>query len=118
MLSISGNIKKEVTTYIEENNLNIKKIYNMTLKLSDQEAIVDGNHAWKLARQVNECIDRRSKEEKDGTLHIFAACPVAFMFILGKFSLSYGKIVLYEFDFERENTGTYCQSITLPINDN
>lgn len=118
VLSMSRNIQKEVATYIEENNLNIKKIYNMTLKLPDQEAIVDGNHAWKLARQVNECIDRRSKEEKDGTLHIFAACPVAFMFILGKFSLSYGKIVLYEFDFERENTGTYCQSITLPISDN
>ena len=47
-------------------------------------------------------------------LHIFVAGPTALMFNVGKMSMSYGRIQLYEYDFQYIKTGTYYPTISFP----
>ena len=73
-------------------------------------AILNGTHAHYLANKVCDALVKRTTPEKRGKLHIFAAAPNGFMFFLGQQSRGFGKCILYEYDFEGVDTGTYSPS--------
>jgi hypothetical protein len=72
----------------------------------------DGAHAFALAQQLAALFKQRTREERDGALHLFAASPNAFMFFLGQLAHGFGTSVLYEYDFESNALGAYQPSIT------
>ena len=66
-------------------------------------------------KTISKIVKKRSIEEKQKNLHIFSASPVALMFFLGQLSRSFGKIVLYEYDFEGLENNSYFPSFKLPV---
>jgi len=75
-------------------------------------AVASGEHAFDLA----EALARRINDErkvKSATTHLFIAGPNAFTFFIGQRQSSLGKIILYEYDFEGENGGSYQVSLSL-----
>nr|WP_288828841.1 SAVED domain-containing protein [uncultured Clostridium sp.] len=115
VIGLSNYILDDVRDFIKEENLNISVIYNASLSCAGPAAVADAGHAWGIVEQLNKCIEQRERKLKRGILHVFAASPAAIMFNLGKMSLSYGKIILYEFDFLRIKHGTYYKTITFPV---
>ncbi|MCI0392348.1 MAG: SAVED domain-containing protein [Acidobacteria bacterium] len=75
-------------------------------------AVCDGTHAFALAQELTTLFKQRTREERDGSLHLFAAAPNAFMFFLGQLAHGFGTCVLYEYDFESNALGAYQPSIT------
>lgn len=74
----------------------------MRLLLIGSASVQDGAHAWQLANQIKDIVDSRKLKEKRGTLHIFSRCPNALVFLLGRYSLSFRKTVLYDYDFMKQ----------------
>ncbi|WP_019228243.1 SAVED domain-containing protein [Sedimentibacter sp. B4] len=113
-ISITNDIHDEVVNYLQDKHFLINTAYYFTLSDVGNNSISNGYHAWLLSNQINGVIRKRSTDTKRGILHIFVAGPTALMFNLGKLSMSYGKIQLYEYDFQNISTGTYYQTITFP----
>lgn len=111
-ISISNDIYCDVVNYIQDNNLSINTAYYLTLPNLGNNSISNGYHAWLLANQINDVIGKR--KNKRGVIHIFVSGPTALMFNLGKLSMSYGRIQLYEYDFQHIRTGTYYPTIMFP----
>lgn len=120
VLNVSRMITEDVKTYIKESNLPVKRMINCQLKVNGGTdfSIEDGNCAILLASKIKEIVKERSFEEKKGVLHIFVAAPGSFMYLLGQNSIGFGHIILYEYDLEIHNTGSYSKSIEfLPYED-
>lgn len=117
VLGIRHDILNEVKEYLKTNQMGISKIINCGFSgNTGPDAIIDGTHANKLAISISALLKNgRDVEDKRNKLHIFAACPVGFMFYLGKLSRSFGKVVLYEHDFEGLGDEEYYKSFELPI---
>jgi hypothetical protein len=64
---------------------------------------------------VSSLLKQRSGTEREGLLHIFAAAPNGFMFVLGQLSQGFGKALLYEYDFDSNALGAYKPSIRFPF---
>lgn len=113
ILNVTNSINDDVIDFIEEKDLSIGSIIKCTIeKTGDSKcSIHDGTHAFRLAESLNKIIAKRSKAERLATLHIFASAPNAFMFFLGQNSMGFGKCILYEYDFEQRNSGSYLPSI-------
>ncbi len=47
-------------------------------------------------------------------MHLFAAAPNAFLFYLAQHARTFGKTVIYEYDFEGGELGAYSPSLTFP----
>jgi hypothetical protein len=63
---------------------------------------------------VSHKIRSRTVRERKGVLHLFSAAPNAFLFFLGQLSRGFGRVQLYEYDFDRNIPGAYSLSIQLP----
>lgn len=113
-ISISNDIYDDVADYLENNCFSIHTAYHFSLPTIGNNSIVNGYHAWRLANQINTIVGKRHKCTKRGMLHIFVAGPTALMFNVGKMSMSYGRIQLYEYDFQQIKTGTYYPTISFP----
>lgn len=114
VLGITYNILDNVQNYIENSEIEVSKIINCNVEGNiGHDVIIDGTHAIELANSVS-CVlnEKRTIEEKRNNLHIFAACPVSFIFYLGQISNKIGKINLYEFD---SDDLIYLTSFKLPI---
>lgn len=112
IISITRDIKDNVNEYILESNLKIGRMITLTIGAPGPSniAIVNGNHAYYLVNKVLDALVKRTTPEKRATLHIFASAPNGFMFFLGQQSRGFGNCVLYEYDFEGKDTGTYSPS--------
>lgn len=77
-------------------------------------SVKDANHCLQLA-QASATIKRRGKRERNDAVHVFAAAPNGFMFLLGQLSQGFGPTVLYEYDFESNTLGGYKPSIRFPL---
>lgn len=113
-ISISNDIHADVADYLQNNHLPINTAYYFTLPNTGNNSIANGQHAWMLAKQINTTLGKLDKTSKRGVLHIFVAGPTALMFNIGKLSMSYGRIQLYEYDFQHMRTGTYYPTILFP----
>lgn len=114
VLNVTRSIYKDVIEFIKEKNLSVGHIINCELNEvgATNFSIEDGTHAALLASSIFDSISQRSKAERRATLHIFASAPNALMFFLGKNSVGFGRCILYEYDFEQSDSGTYSQSIS------
>lgn len=112
IISIRYDIKDNVKEYISNIGLKIGRMITLTIGGQGpcSNAILNGTHAHYLANKVCDALVKRTTPEKRGKLHIFAAAPNGFMFFLGQKSRGFGKCILYEYDFEGVDTGTYSPS--------
>lgn len=115
IIGFTRNIYNDVIEYFKEEKKEIGRIINITLETSDSASVFDGTHAWNLSNKIKNLIDARNLSEKRNVLHLFAACPNSIMFILGRYSLSFGKIQLYEYDFNKLRTCTYYPTMKFPL---
>lgn len=117
VLEVVHPILKDVEGYIETNGIEISKIITCSVGADQRpDVIIDGMHAKELSISLSTVLkDRRDVQEKRNNLHIFASCPAGLMFYLGKLSRSFGKIILYEHDFEGLTEKMYFKSFELPI---
>lgn len=115
VIGISRDIFDDVEEYLLTEKCEIGRIIDVRLETTDSANVIDGMHAWRLANQIKNEIDKRVLREKQGMLHIFFACPNSMVFILGRYSLSFGKMQLYEYDFNKQRTCTYYSTMTLPV---
>lgn len=112
-LGVRHCIVNDVMQYLEKSQTPVKRIISCTLESggATSEAIQNGTHAARLAEAVFDILSKRSIEEKQATLHIFASAPNGFMFRLGQNSQGFGKCLLYEYDYIMADTGTYSPSM-------
>lgn len=114
-ISFSRDILSDVKDYLSKEKIEVGHIIDIRLSTIDSSSVVDGTHAWKLANQVKNLIDNRKSDEKDNVLHVFVACPNSVVFILARYSLPFGKIQFYEYDFLKAKTGTYYPTLMFPM---
>lgn len=112
IISITRNIKDNVNEYISDSGLKIGRMITLTIggKGPSFDSIQNATHAKNLVQQIVESLARRSTVERRANVHIFVSAPNAFMFLLGQRSRGFGNCVLYEFDLEAKDTGTYSPS--------
>lgn len=117
VLGVNNDILNEVEEYIAEEEIDISKIINCNVGGQVRpDVIIDGRHAYELAISLSTLLkEKRNTQEKRNRLHIFAACPVGFMFYLGKVSRFFGKVSLYEYDRYGISGRHYLPSFELPI---
>lgn len=113
VLNVSRYIYSDVVHYLKEQRIPIGRIINCTINgfSGTSFAIQNGTHAAKLTSIACDASRGRDNAEKRAYLHIFAAAPNAFMFYLGQVSRSFGRCILYEYDFELHDTCSYTPSI-------
>lgn len=83
---------------------------------SGARSVTSGHHAFELAEALAARI--KAENEKKGAaghVHLFVAAPGAFSFYLGQRQVSFGKVTVYEFDFEGGQGGSYQPALTLPV---
>jgi len=116
VLGVTHDIYDDVKHYIRSEEINVSRIINCQINgRQSGGSVIDGYHAKMLADSISKIVKKRSIEEKKKNLHIFSASPVALMFFLGQLSRSFGKIVLYEYDFEGLENNSYFPSFKLPL---
>jgi len=79
-----------------------------------QHSVRSGAHALHLAHTLERLIRSRTLAERYGTLHLFASAPNALLFFLGQFARPFGRVQLYEHDFDSTEPGKYMPSLCLP----
>lgn len=82
-----------------------------------QTALLNGAHADALAeRLANYVKDVRPKVGSPALprVHLFISAPYTFSFLLGRHAKLIGPLVLYEFDFDGQRSGSYEPSLTMP----
>ena len=111
-ISVTRDIKDNVIEYISESGLKIRRMITLTIggKGPSFDSIQNANHAINLVQQVVSSLAQRTTAERRANIHIFASAPNAFMFFLGQRSRGFGNCILYEFDLEAKDTGTYSTS--------
>lgn len=114
-LSVTHEIRRDVELYVRHNLPEVGRILFMSaLPAPGPTSVGDGFHAWMLAEQVCSLIrEKRSPQERIGSLHVFAAAPNGLMFFLGRMALGLGRLKTYEFDFEKNEAGNYRPALTL-----
>lgn len=115
VIGISREIFNDVEEFLLLEKEKIGRIIDIRLETTDSANVIDGKHAWLIANQIKNEIDKRVLKEKQGILHLFFACPNSIVFLLGRYSLSFGNIQLYEYDFNKQRTCTYYPTTTLPV---
>ncbi len=115
-ISVTHDISNDVQLYIDQILPTVGRLLACTiLPRPTPTAVRDGTHALLLAQELSAVLkQRRSTKERLGVLHIFAAAPNALLFFLGQFARSFGRCILYEYDFERNTPGAYQPSLMFP----
>ncbi len=115
IISITRKIEYGVETYIQRENLMIGTICYCSLPISSIDSVVDGKHAWELAKQISSYIESCFTENRKGKLHIFISSPISLIFYLGRMSLAYGNGIIYDYNYEKkeiEDTKTEKEKCT------
>ncbi len=82
-----------------------------------QTVVVSGAHANRLAETL---VDKLKRDRETDArflmerVHLFVAAPNAFTLFLGRHVPVLKPVTLYEFDFERERSGSYEPSLSYP----
>ena len=115
-LSITHDIIDDVEQHIASADLPVGRVLAIRPEGGSNPSAVQGaEHALAIADEVAALIKKRTPGERDGHLHLFAAAPNALVFFLGQLSKGFGRVTLYEFDFEKTRSGGYEPSFSLPI---
>lgn len=114
-ISVTHDVTEDVDEFVKNELPEVGRIIICKVESGpSQSAIFDGTHALMLAQKIAALVKRRTREERAGVLHIFAAAPNAFMFFLGQTARGFGRCMLYEYDFDSNALGAYSPSIAFP----
>lgn len=115
-ISITNDISAEVDSFIGSHLPNAGAVlHSKAICGCGFNAIKDADHILQYIVYLNRKM--RSWRIANGTqkrVHFFISAPNSFNFFLGQHASGYGRISLYEYDFEGIRTGTYVQSLNLP----
>lgn len=104
----------EVAEWIRAARLPVRRVIPAVIQGGgDNRSVRGGAHALALAERLAYRARIRRPEERGGRLHVFGAAPNAFFFYLGQLSVSFGPLVLYEYNFGGESPD-YWPSVVLP----
>jgi SMODS-associated and fused to various effectors sensor domain len=79
-------------------------------------SVAAGRHAFELAEALTAQVRAmRSHGVSPAMLHLFMAGPGGFAFFLGQRQAAFGRLTLYEFDFEGSRSGSYQPSLVMPV---
>ena len=115
VIEISREIFNDVEEFLLAEKKEIGRVIDIRLQTTASNNVIDGTHACRLVDQIKNEIDKRLLIEKKGVLHLFFSCLNSIVFLLGRYSLSFGKIQLYEYDFLKQRTCTYYSTMVLPV---
>lgn len=115
VIEFTREILNDVKEYIVNSKLNIGRIITIRTDNIGSKSVKDGTHALILANQIKNEIDKRKSEEKLARLHLFVSCPISIVFLLGRYSFSFGKVQMYDYDMLKIGTGTYYPTVMFPI---
>jgi hypothetical protein len=115
-LGLTHTITRDVITYAARALPQVGRVISCAVSPGpSSSAIQDGTHAKLLAQQLSTYLKgERSDEERQETLHLFAAAPNGFLFFLGQHARSFGRCVLYEYNFDTSEPGAYESSLVFP----
>jgi hypothetical protein len=115
-MNVSRNIENDVTEYINVALPTVSNHISFSIKpIPGNSSIIDGNHIVQCVNELIDFLESNFKGNPNRVVHLFISSPNAFAFYLGRNSKLLGKIILYEFDFEKVKSGTYEPSVQLPI---
>ncbi|MDX1997878.1 MAG: SAVED domain-containing protein [Thermoanaerobaculia bacterium] len=113
VVGVARDIVADVVDEVSFLGLPLHRVVSMALPTPGQLRIANGAHAWALAESIAERIRREAKREAGGVLHLFLAVPNTVAFFLGRLARPFGRIQLYEHDFEQSRGGHYAKSIEI-----
>jgi hypothetical protein len=99
VLSVTRQALADAEREIEEMQLPIGHRLHLELPDPENGAISDGSHAHWLVNALIRAALPLVQQHRPPRLHLFAACPVAFAFLLGQQADALGPTTVYEFDF-------------------
>jgi hypothetical protein len=111
-LGASGPIQEDVANYLDRARISVRRILPAHL---GPAGVRNGRHALRLAQDLAWTIRGRRGDERDGTLHLFIAAPNGLTFFLGQLSRAFGRVQLYEHDFDAPDTSRYSPSLRFPL---
>jgi hypothetical protein len=105
----------DTAIYVKRELPRVGRIGRLTIAGGPSRSSVrDGGHAHALADRAGMLIrDLRPAADRGDPLHMFAAAPAALMFLLGRQSVPWGRLTIYEFDPDG-GPGAYQPSFHLP----
>lgn len=113
-ISISQNTEAQTHAYISSSLSDVSTLLSFALPSGlGQQGVVGGEHASLLAEQVSNTLRDIKAHDPDALVHIFAACPNAFLFFLGQHHQGIAPCIVYEFDFDRRGNKTYQPSFVM-----
>jgi hypothetical protein len=114
-IGLTHDISSDVSHYLTGSGLPVGRvIYGIPEGNPGPTSVQSGDHAWALAEKVVEKLRKRTIDERLGMVHLFVAAPNGFVFFLGQLSHSFGRIVVYEFDFDSNEPGAYQPAMSFP----
>lgn len=114
-IGVTHDIIEDVRLYVRQNLPEVGRIIYCTVRPAPSKtAVRDADHGIQLIEQAAAIIQRRTPEERQERLHIFASAPNALTFWLGQRARGFGRIVVYEYDFEHNTPGGYSPGLEFP----
>lgn len=115
-VSVTWPILADVEEYVDKTRLPVARIIPVSVAPEPgQRSVKGGAHAMELAQQLSNIIRQRTREERKGTLHLFVSAPNAVLFFLGQQARGFGKVQLYEHNFQKGVFADYRPSLSLPV---
>jgi hypothetical protein len=116
-ISVTHDITRDVKKYVESSLPLVKRLIACSLDdYVGSTSIRDADHAMLLAHSLQKLLHKtRTESERSQILHIFVSAPNGFLFFLGKFSVDFGRIILYEYDFGSGDPAAYSPSLAFPL---
>lgn len=110
-VSVTHPALQDAEDYLETSSVAVRRILHVAVHSGPSpRSVRDGAHALLLAHALARLLRGRTREERRGTLHLFAAAPNALLVFLGQLSPALGAVQLYEYDFPE---GPYWPSFLL-----
>ncbi|WP_202703892.1 SAVED domain-containing protein [Flavobacterium sp. UGB4466] len=115
-ISISNDISAEVDHFVESHVPNAAAVLHAkAISGCGFSAVRNADHIMEYIVFLNRKIRTwKTAKGRGKRIHIFISAPNSFNFFLGQQASGYGRISLYEYDFEGIRSGTYVQSLNLP----
>lgn len=116
VLEISNPAAAKVRAYLQEKQIPIRRLVRFSITGEPGSAqVASGLHAFGLAQKVSNWVLAQPGESPERKLHLFWSAPNTFAFFLGRLAQGFGRVQLYEFDFEKQRHGSYEPSLELPL---
>lgn len=110
-----GGVLEDVRDYLAraEPPLAVGRVLRASVPEPGQTSVRSGRHALRLAEELEAWV-RRQSPHRERTIHLFAATPNGFLFLLGRLARNLGRIQLYEYGMGEPDDTLYSPSLSLP----